>query len=72
VEARALSEGLRRIGEEIVFGISPNQITDFMQSRGFAVFRNLSRDDYKKAYFKGANKNRTVSEMFIFVQAKVS
>ena len=70
-EALALREGLRQIGEEIVFGISPDRINEFMQIRGFSVIQNLTGEDYKKAYFKGANKNRTASEMFIFVHAKV-
>ena len=70
-EARALREGLKRIGEEIVFGISPDQINEFMQIRGFSVIQNLTGEDYRKTYFNGANKNRTVSEMFIFVQANV-
>jgi methyltransferase (TIGR00027 family) len=70
-EARALRDGLRRIGEEIVFGISPNRINEFMQVRGFSVIQNLTVEDYRKIYFNGVNKNRTVSEMFIFVQANV-
>jgi methyltransferase (TIGR00027 family) len=71
-EARALREGLSRIGEEIVFGISPNRINEFMQDRGFSVIQNLTVEDYRKTYFSGANRYRTVSGMFIFVQANVS
>jgi len=71
-EARALREGLSRIGEEIVFGISPNRINEFMQIRGFSVIQTLTGEDYRKANFNGVNKYRTVSEMFIFVQANVS
>jgi methyltransferase (TIGR00027 family) len=68
-EARALREGLRRIGEEIIFGISPDLINEFMQSRGFSVIQNLTGRTTKKPISSGVNKNRTVSEMFIFVQA---
>lgn len=71
-EARALCEGLSRIGEEIVFGISPDRINEFMQSRGFTVTQNLTAEKYRKTYFNVSNKNRTVSEMFVFVQANVS
>jgi O-methyltransferase involved in polyketide biosynthesis len=70
-EALALREGLKQIGEEIVFGISPDRINEFMQIRGFSVIRNLTGEDYKKAYFSGANKNRTASEMFVFIHARV-
>ena len=71
-EARALREGLSRIGEEIVFGISPDRINEFMQIRGFSVIQNLTGEEYRKANFNGVIKNRTVSEMFIFVQAEVT
>jgi len=71
-EARALREGLSRIGEEIVFGISPGRINEFMQARGFSVIQNLTVEDYRATYFNGVNKDRIVSEMFIFVQANVS
>ena len=71
-EARALREGLSRIGEEIVFGISPDRINEFLQIRGFSVIQNLTGEEYRKANFNGVNKNRAVSEMFIFVQGKVT
>lgn len=71
-EAKALSEGLKSIGEEILFGIEPDHIIAFMKERGFTVAQNLTSTDYKKAYFKGPNQNRLVSDMFIFVQAMVS
>jgi methyltransferase (TIGR00027 family) len=71
-EAKALREGLKRIGEEILFGIEPGRIVAFMKKRGFIVVKNLSSVDYKKAYFKSVNQRRAVSDMFIFVQAMVS
>lgn len=71
-EARALRDGLKQIGEEILFGIAPDQIIKFMGSRGFTVGKNLSSTAYKKTYFKGVNKNREVSNMFVFVQAMIS
>ena len=71
-EAQTLREGLKRIGEEILFGIEPAQLSVFMKERGFHVVKNLTSTDYKKAYFKGHNQRRNVSDMFIFVQAMVS
>ena len=71
-EARALCQGLKRLGEEILFGIDPDQIFAFMKVRGFTVVRNLADTDYMKAYFKGINQSRNLSGMFIFVQAMVS
>jgi len=72
VEANALRDGLRSIGEEILFGIVPNQITKFMEARGFSVVENCTRRDYKAAYFTGKNKSRKTSEMFLFVHAKIN
>jgi len=71
-EARALREGLRHIGEEIVFGIEPDRVIDFMGARGFTVIKNIQSNVYKQAYFKGINRSRKVSEMFKFLQARVS
>ncbi|WP_319524543.1 SAM-dependent methyltransferase [uncultured Desulfosarcina sp.] len=67
-EAKALREGLKRIGEELLFGIKPDEIFAFMKKRGFQVVRNLSSRDYQQAYCK----RRNVSDMFLFVQATVS
>lgn len=72
VEARALREGLKRIGEEILFGIDPVQIAVFMEDRGFSVVKNLSSAEYKQVYFKGANATRNASAMFLFCLAMVS
>ena len=71
-EARALCAGLRRIGEAVRFGIEPHQIESFMHTRGFTVIQNLTHNDWQTVYFKGSNKSRTVTEMFIFVEAMVS
>jgi methyltransferase (TIGR00027 family) len=71
-EALALREGLKSIGEEIMFGIDPVQIAVFMEDRGFSVVKNLSSAEYKQVYFKGANATRNVSAMFLFCQAMVS
>lgn len=71
-EAKALRDGLKRIGEEVLFGIQPDRIVAFMNERGFTVVKNLTSAAYKKAYFNGPNQHRTVSAMFIFVQAMVS
>jgi methyltransferase (TIGR00027 family) len=72
VEALALREGLKRIGEEIMFGIEPIEIMAFMEDKGFSVVKNLSSAEYKQVYFKGANATRSVSAMFLFCLAMVS
>ena len=67
-EALALREGLKRIGEEILFGIEPAQFDDFMRERGLKVAKNLISSEYLKICFKESYRNRKVSEMFLFSQ----
>ena len=71
VEARALRDGLQTIGEAIVFGIAPDRIAEFLGQRGFRVTAHLTSTDYQARYFFDVNRGRRVSDMFIFVQARV-
>ena len=71
VEARALRDGLQTIGEAIVFGIAPDRIAEFLGQRGFRVAAHLTSTDYQARYFLDVNRGRRVSDMFIFVQARV-
>ena len=71
-EAKALRHALKLVGEEIVFGIDPEKIESFLLERGFKLIKNLSGKEYKELYFHGRNENRTVSDMFYFVQASVA
>jgi methyltransferase (TIGR00027 family) len=71
-EALALRNGLKHIGEEIVFGIAPEGIVEFMTRRGFAVTDHLGGLECRDRYFSGAGRRRKVSEMFLFVRAQVA
>lgn len=71
-EAKVLRDGLARIGESIVFGIAPDRIDRFMAARGFERVVWIFADDWAHARLPGANANRVVSRMFIFVQASVA
>ena len=70
-EAQRLREGLKNFGEDIVFGIDPEKTAKFLSTRGFYKVNNVTRDIYMPAYFKGKNRKRTVSEIFMFVHATV-
>jgi methyltransferase (TIGR00027 family) len=70
-EAAGLREGLKQFGEEIIFGIEPESITTFLNSKGFRMIKGLNSSDYHQVYFTGQNRNRTVSEIFHFVWAEV-
>ena len=72
-EALPLSRALRNFGEKIRFGIIPEEIAGFLETRGFKVIQSLSSEDYKQAYFKArASRNRRVSRLFFFVHASVA
>ncbi len=43
----------------------------FLAMRGFSKIRNLDSEDYKKAYFHGANADREVSSLASFAYAAV-
>ena len=45
------------------FGIKEGNIEVFLMERGFSKIQNVTSDDYKKAYFHGANEGRTVCSL---------
>ena len=71
-EARSLSAALKQLGEEFVYGLDPKNMEDFLLERGLEVIQNIASRECKQIYFKGSNRCRKVSDMFIFAQAKVS
>jgi len=46
-------------------------IKTFLSKRGFSKIRNMSSQDYKKAYFHGKNENRMVSRLVSFAYAVI-
>ena len=46
-------------------------ITTFLNLRGFSTVKGLNSSDYHQAYFRGPNKNRIVSKIFSFVWAEI-
>lgn len=71
-EATALGTALKQLGEPLVFGIEPGNIDAFLGDRGFALVQDLTAADCRRRYLAGANRQRQVSEMFRFAQARVS
>lgn len=70
-EARGLSAALKQMGEEFVFGVDPENLADFLFERGFELIQNMTSGQFKQIFFKGPNRHRKVSDMFIFALAKV-
>lgn len=62
---------LINLGEPLQFGIKEDEIEDFLIQFGFSNIRNVTSEDYKKAYFYDKNQNRDVCELLYFVHAVV-
>lgn len=58
-------------GEPLQFGIKEEKIEDFLAEFGFSNIKNVTSEDYKKAYFHGINENRDVCSLLYFVHAVV-
>jgi methyltransferase (TIGR00027 family) len=61
---------LIQIGEPLQFGIKEDEIEDFLTQFGFSNIKNVTSEDYKKAYFHGKNENRDVCELLYFAHAE--
>lgn len=62
---------LLQIGEPLQFGIEDCGVEAFLSQRGFSKIKNVTSEDYKRAYFHGVNKDREVCSMMSFVHATV-
>jgi len=68
---RYLYNQLAQYGEPLRFGIEDGGVEAFLSQRGFSKIQNVTSEDYKKAYFHGANKDRPVCSPTSFVHAVV-
>jgi methyltransferase (TIGR00027 family) len=70
-EAKALKENLRNFDEDIVFGIDPGRIDEFLHKRGFCQVHNIAADVFWQTCLHGSQQKRSVSDIFMFVHALV-
>jgi methyltransferase (TIGR00027 family) len=68
---RITHDYLAQIGEPLLFGIKDGMVGEFLMERGFSRVCNVTSEDYKKAYFHGANKDRPVCSLISFAHAVV-
>ncbi len=68
---RNIHDGLAQTDEPLKFGIDEGKLEDFLTKRGFSQVVNVTSNDYKKAYFHGINKDRTVCSLLLFAHAVV-
>ncbi len=71
-EGKFIHNGAAHIGEPLKFGIKEGAIETFLSERGFSNVQNVTSEDYRKAYFNGVNKDRSVCCLLSFVHAVVS
>jgi len=62
---------LIKMEEPLQFGIKEGTIEKFLSSYRFSKVKNVTSEDYKKAYFNGKNENRDVCGLLYFAQAVV-
>ncbi len=60
-----------QIGEPLLFGIKEGTIETFLSERGFSKIQNATSEDYRKAYFNGVNKDRSLCSLLSFAHAVV-
>ncbi len=65
-------KGVIDVGEPFQFGINDGEIGTFLSQRGFSNIRNVTSDDYKKAYFFGKNEDRVMNSLLSFAYAEVT
>jgi methyltransferase (TIGR00027 family) len=71
-EIERMARARRLTGEGLVFGIEPDRIVEFLQTRGFDRIVNMTADDLHAKYFTGANSVRTVASIYAIVRARVA
>jgi methyltransferase (TIGR00027 family) len=68
---RNIHNHLKQVGEPLKFGIEEGMTEEFLQERGFSQVCNVNGEDYKKMYFQGVNKDRSVCSLILFAHAVV-
>jgi methyltransferase (TIGR00027 family) len=64
-------KGVTDAGEPFKFGIKDGSTESFLAQRGFTKIKNMTSEDYKKAYFHGKNEDRDVNSLSLFAYAVV-
>jgi methyltransferase (TIGR00027 family) len=70
-EIKNTTKDMAQQGESYKFGIKRGMLESFLAQRDFSHARNVTSEDYKKAYFHGANESRPVCCLSYFAHAVV-
>ncbi len=69
--AKNIREFAAEQGEPLQFGIEEEMVEAYLAERDFSQILNVTSEDYKKAYFHGVNKDRSVCNLLSFAYAVV-
>lgn len=64
-------KGVMDVGEPFLFGVKDGTIKSFLVQRGFSKIRNMTSEDYKRAYFNEKCGDVKVNSLSLFVYAEV-
>lgn len=62
---------LAQMGEPLQFGIEEGTVETFLAKRGFSKIKNVTSENYKRAYFHGVNEDRALCDLISFVHAAI-
>jgi methyltransferase (TIGR00027 family) len=71
-EVERMERARRFTGEGLVFGVDPDRIGEFLQTRGFHRVVNVTAEDLHAKYFIGANRTRSVAPIYAIARASVA
>jgi len=69
--AESLTKVMEESDESMKFALEEGMVEKFLSERGFSNIVDVTSEDYKKAYFRGKNKDRQVFSMMSFVHAVI-
>ena len=66
-----LFASLEKVGEQLRFGIDPEELPGFLAARGFALESDVGASDYRRRYFGAAARRMRGHEFYRVAQARV-
>lgn len=69
--AKNLLEFMEENKESLKFTLDEGTVAKYLSKRGYSNIKNMTSEDYKKAYFHGKNNDREVFSLMSFVSAVV-
>ena len=71
-EATMWRKSVKRLGEELLFGIEEGTIDRFLKPRGFSLVKNADHEFLKREYFTGVNEKRAITPIIEIAYASTA